>query len=34
MQFSSRKKIFLKGAFVLTAVGLITRVIGFSSGFF
>lgn len=29
MQFSSRKKIFLKGAFVLTAVGLITRVIGF-----
>lgn len=29
MQLSSRKKTFLKGAFVLTFVGLITRIIGF-----
>ena len=29
MHLSSRKKIFLKGAFVLTLVGLISRVIGF-----
>lgn len=29
MHLSSRKKIFLKGAFVLTFVGLVTRVIGF-----
>ena len=29
MHLSSRKKIFLKGAFVLTRVGLISRVIGF-----
>lgn len=28
MHLSSRKKIFLKGAFVLTLVGLISRVIG------
>ena len=29
MHLSTRKKIFLKGAFVLTFVGLVTRVIGF-----
>ncbi len=29
MHLPSRKKIFLKGAFVLTLVGLISRVIGF-----